>query len=143
MGALSMPRVQVQSATRADAIAPTVPLLTAGLRQRVADYVALAKPRVVLMVLVTTVVGSHLGSTDPQLGRLLHALVGTALAAGGTLALNQYMERDLDTRMERTRHRPLPDGRLQPVEGLVFGLVLLLGGLAYLAAAANGLAALI
>src|SRR6185369_14295540 len=74
---------------------------------------------------------------------LLWALVGTALAAGGTLALNQYMERDLDARMERTRRRPLPDGRLQPREALVLGLVLLVLGLGVLAVGAGVLAALV
>ncbi len=82
-----------------------------------ADYVALTKPRVVLMVLVTTLVGYYLGASgDARLVRLLHSLLGTALAAGGTLALNQFLERDLDARMQRTRSRPLPDGRLQPGE---------------------------
>ncbi|TMA33731.1 MAG: protoheme IX farnesyltransferase [Deltaproteobacteria bacterium] len=98
------------------------------------DYLELGKPRVVLMVLVTTVVGYYLGSTGtPELAPLLETLVGTALAAAGTLALNQLMERDLDARMARTRHRPLPDGRLRPGEALVFGVALLAAGLAHLA----------
>src|SRR5262245_53698666 len=114
------------------------PVTAAAVRQRVADYVALTKPRVVMMVLVTTLVGYYLGSDgSPTLMRLLHTLLGTALAAGGTLALNQYMERDLDGRMERTRRRPLPDGRLAPIEALVLGGVLLLGGLAYLRGAVS------
>jgi protoheme IX farnesyltransferase len=93
---------------------------------------------------VTTVVGYYLGSTGtPAPMPLLHALLGTALAAGGTLALNQYLERDLDARMVRTRHRPLPDGRLLPSEALAFGIALLAGGLVYLAAAVNGLTAAI
>jgi protoheme IX farnesyltransferase len=113
-------------------------------RRRLVDYLSLAKPRVVLMVLVTTVVGYYLGSAGtPAPVPLLHALLGTALAAGGTLALNQYLERDLDARMERTRHRPLPDGRLLPSEALAFGIALLLGGLVYLAAAVNGITAAI
>jgi heme o synthase len=122
-----------------------VPWTGAGARQRVADYLALAKPRVVMMVLVTTLVGYYLGSdgTPSTLLRLLHTLLGTALAAGGTLALNQYMERDLDRRMERTRRRPLPDGRLLPIEALVFGVGLLLSGLAYLRIAVNAPAALV
>ena len=83
--------------------------------RRIADYLELGKPRVVLMVLVTTAAGYYLGSTGtPHLGLLVQTLLGTALAAAGTLALNQLMERDLDARMARTRHRPLPDGRLQP-----------------------------
>src|SRR5205823_3417365 len=65
------------------------------LSRRIGDYLALAKPRVVLMVLVTTLVGYYLGSAGtPRLGPLLQTLVGTALAAAGTLALNQLVERD-------------------------------------------------
>lgn len=102
--------------------------------RRMQDYLALGKPRVVLLVVLTTFVGYYVGATgDLDVVRLIHTLVGTALAAAGTLALNQYLERDLDARMLRTRLRPLPDGRLAPVEGLVFGAMVVLGGLAYLA----------
>ena len=112
--------------------------------RRLADFIELTKPRVVVMVLVTTLVGFYLGSEGAfALGTLLHTLAGTALAAGGTLALNQYLERDLDAHMERTRHRPLPDGRLLPSEALVFGLVLLAAGLVWLALGAGLLAALV
>jgi protoheme IX farnesyltransferase len=105
----------------------------AATRRRLADFVALGKPRVVLMVVLTTLVGYYLGAGfDLDWSRLLHLLVGTALAAAGTLALNQFMERDLDARMERTRGRPLPDGRLQPGEAAVFGGLLTVGGVAYL-----------
>jgi protoheme IX farnesyltransferase len=99
-----------------------------------ADLVALTKPRVVLMVLMTTLVGYYLGSAGPlDYARLLHVLLGTALAAGGTLALNQYLERDVDALMARTRLRPLPDGRLQPLEALAFGGLVTVLGLGYLA----------
>jgi protoheme IX farnesyltransferase len=111
-------------------------------RRRLADYVALTKPRVVLMVLVTTLVGYYLGSRGlPAPWPLLRTLIGTALAAAGTLALNQWMERDVDALMTRTRNRPLPDGRLQAGEALALGATLLVGGLGYLALAVNGLAA--
>src|SRR3989442_2725884 len=91
-------------------------------RQVLPVLVALTKPRVVLMVLVTTLVGYYVGLTGaPDWVRLLHLALGTVLAAGGTLALNQYWERDVDARMERTRARPLPDGRLMPLEALAFG----------------------
>jgi len=105
-------------------------------RRRVAaDLIALTKPRVVLMVLVTTVVGYYVGLTGaPDYVRLVHLLIGTMLAAGGTLALNQYWERDVDARMERTRVRPLPDGRLSPLEALVFAGAVTLVGLGYLGA---------
>ncbi len=113
-------------------------------RQVATDLCALAKPRVVLMVLVTTMVGFYVGSTGAlDLARLLHLLLGTALAAGGTLALNQYLEREVDARMLRTRTRPLPDGRLQPPEALGFGALVGLAGLAYLAVAVGGLTALV
>ncbi|OLC90915.1 MAG: protoheme IX farnesyltransferase [Deltaproteobacteria bacterium 13_1_40CM_3_71_4] len=101
--------------------------------RRIADYLGLGKPRIVLMVLVTTAAGYYLGSTGtPHLGLLVQTLLGTALAAAGTLALNQLMERDLDARMARTRHRPLPDGRLQPAEALVLGGALLVAGVVHL-----------
>ena len=102
----------------------------------------LTKPRVVLMVLVTTFVGFHVGSLGPSDPlRLLHALVGTWLAAAGASALNQYLERDVDGRMERTRRRPLPDKRLQPREAGWFGLGLTLAGPLYLGLAVNWLSA--
>ena len=105
----------------------------AATRRRLADFVALGKPRVVLMVVMTTLVGYYLGAGfDLEWARLIHLLVGTTLAAAGTLALNQFLERDLDARMERTRRRPLPDGRLQPGEAAVFGGLLTAGGIAYL-----------
>lgn len=112
--------------------------------RRAGDFLALTKPRVVLMVLVTTSVGFYLGSlAAPDWFRLLHALAGTALAAGGTIALNQYLERDLDARMERTRRRPLPSGRLRPSEGLAFGVTITTAGVLYLTLAVNSLAALL
>ncbi len=101
--------------------------------RRLADFVSLGKPRVVLMVVLTTLVGYYLGAgLDLEWARLVHLLVGTALAAAGTLALNQFLERDLDARMQRTRRRPLPDGRLQPGEAAVFGGLLTGAGIAYL-----------
>ena len=108
------------------------------------DYLALTKPRVVLMVLVTTAVGFYLGSWGaPVCWLLLRTLVGTGLAAAGTIALNQYMERDLDARMERTRLRPLPQGRIRPLQGLAFGVAITAGGILYLAFAVHPLAALL
>ena len=104
-------------------------------RRVLTDLVTLTKPRVVLMVVVTTLVGYYAGLTGPaDWARLLHLAIGTVLAAGGTLALNQYWEREVDGRMDRTRTRPLPDGRLVPLEALVFGTALTALGVAYLAA---------
>ena len=104
--------------------------------RRSRHLLALTKPRVVLMVLVTTAVGFYLGSEGPQHWlRLLLTLLGTALAAGGTIALNQYLEREVDALMERTRRRPLPEGRLRPAEALWFGATITGMGLLLLLAA--------
>ena len=111
-------------------------------RRVLGDLVTLTKPRVVLMILVTTLVGYYVGLTGaPDWARLLHLAIGTVLAAGGTLALNQYWERDVDARMERTRTRPLPDGRLMPLEALAFGGAITALGIMYLAAFAGMAAA--
>ena len=113
-------------------------------RQVASDLVALTKPRVVVMVLATTLVGYDVGLTgSADYVRMIHLLIGTLLAAGGTLALNQYWERDIDARMNRTRARPLPAGRLQPLEALLFGVALTLLGMAYLAALVGALVALV
>ena len=71
----------------------------------------------------------------PDLARLLHTLIGTALVTAGASALNQFLERDGDAQMARTRNRPLPSGRLPPLAALLFGIGLALAGLAYLALA--------
>jgi len=111
-------------------------------RQVLADLVALTKPRVVLMVLVVTLVGYYVGlAGPPEYARMVHLMIGTLLAAGGTLALNQYWEHEVDARMERTRGRPLPGGRLSPLEALAFGGAATLAGLVYLGACVNVLAA--
>jgi protoheme IX farnesyltransferase len=120
---------------------PTVLTIDA-VRRRTADFIALTKPRVVSMILITTWVGFYLGSHGPtDYLLLLPTLIGTALAAAGTLTLNQYVERDIDALMHRTRYRPLPDGRLQPGEALAFGLLTAAAGLIYLALAVNPLSA--
>ena len=116
----------------------TVAITGVSALRRLADFFELTKPRIVLMVLVTAFVGFYVGSEKvPDYLRLLQMLLGTALAAGGTLALNQFLERDTDAMMERTRHRPLPDGRVQPREALWFGTAITIAGLAYLGLAVN------
>ncbi|MGH7134071.1 MAG: heme o synthase [Phycisphaerales bacterium] len=113
-------------------------------RRAVRDFVELTKPRVVLMVLVTTLVGFYLGSWEtPDYLTLLVTLVGTGLAAGGTLALNQYIEREADGRMDRTRNRPLPSGRMQPFDALLFGALVTAVGLVILALLVNPLASMV
>jgi protoheme IX farnesyltransferase len=109
-------------------------------RGHVSEYFELTKARVVSMVLVTTLAGFYLGGHSGfDLAVALNLMIGTALAAGGTLALNQYVERDSDALMERTRHRPLPDQRMRPAEALVFAAVTTVVGFVYLALTTNWL----
>lgn len=107
-------------------------------------YVTLTKPDVTFLVVITTVAGFYLGSRgalDWML--LLHTLCGTLLVAGGTAALNQYVERDTDAVMRRTASRPLPTGQLQPREVLIFGVAIIVLGAVWLAVAVNALASLV
>ena len=107
-------------------------------------YVVLTKPDVTFLVVITTVAGFYLGSIGPMDWiRLLHTLGGTLLVAGGTAALNQYVEREMDAVMRRTASRPLPSGQLQPREVLIFGLLAIVAGALWLAFATNRLAALV
>lgn len=105
------------------------------------DYLQLSKSRIVLMVLITTAAG-FLFATDHVDGALmLHALLGTALVAAGTNALNQFVEREHDARMHRTRTRPLPAGRITPRAALIFSSAIAVIGTLYLALAVNWLTA--
>jgi protoheme IX farnesyltransferase len=122
----------------------TVNVATSIASRRAVDFCELTKPRIVLMVLVTAFVGYYAGSGRiPDYVQLVQMLIGTALAAGGTLALNQFIERKTDAMMERTHRRPLPDGRLLPQDALWFGIALTLVGLGYLAVTVNWLSALV
>ena len=107
-------------------------------------YVVLTKPDVTFLVVITTVAGFYLGSTGAvDWARLAQTLFGTLLVAGGTAALNQYVERDMDAVMRRTAARPLPTGTLKPSEVLIFGAVTIVFGTAWLALTVNALAAFI
>lgn len=110
---------------------------------RLADFFELTKPRMNFLVVVTTMVGFYM-AMRPGFGEwalLAHALLGTALAAAGASVLNQYIERGYDATMHRTANRPLPAGRVTPVEALLMGVLLSAGGTLYLAAAVNPLTA--
>ena len=108
------------------------------------DFAELVKARLTLLVLLTTAVGYYLAATGPinRLG-LFHAVFGTALAAAGAAALNQWWERRLDALMHRTRMRPIPAGRMLPRDALVLGCLLSIGGIIYLSVACNSLSALL
>jgi protoheme IX farnesyltransferase len=105
------------------------------------DYLQLSKSRIVLMVLVTTAAGYLFGTADVHALALLHLLVGTALVAAGTNALNQYVEREHDAKMRRTRLRPLPDGRITPRAALIFAAGIAVIGTLYLGFLVNWLTA--
>ena len=110
-------------------------------RSRVTDFLALTKPRLNSIVLVTTGVGYYLGVVgQPDFVQLVHTVFGTGLVAGGAAAFNQVAERDLDEVMERTRRRPIPTGRIQPGEARAFAAVLALLGAVELALTTNWLA---
>jgi protoheme IX farnesyltransferase len=122
--------------------APPGTSVATGTAHRFGDFVALTKPRLNLLVLVTTLAGLYLASpAGVELKLLVNTLVGTALVAGGAAALNQVWERRTDALMRRTRTRPLPGGRLGTTEGTWFGVLLSIVGLAQLAVAVNGTAA--
>jgi heme o synthase len=106
------------------------------------DYLALTKPRIIALLLVTTVATMFAADpSGPALATVLWTMLGGYLAAGGAGAINHYVDRDRDARMARTRGRPLVSGRIEPLHGLVFGIVL--GALAtvQLALTVNALAA--
>jgi protoheme IX farnesyltransferase len=107
-------------------------------------YVVLTKPDVTFLVVITTVAGFYLGSVGPvEWLPLLHTLCGTLLVAAGTAALNQHIERDLDSVMRRTASRPLPAEQLQPREVLLFGVATIAFGATWLALAVNAPSALL
>jgi protoheme IX farnesyltransferase len=114
---------------------------TADVRARIdraADFLALTKPRLNLLVLATTLAGLFLASPSEATWVLaVHTLVGTALVAGGAAALNQVLERETDRQMRRTRARPLPRGRLGVTESALFGILLSMTGLTELALGAT------
>jgi protoheme IX farnesyltransferase len=111
---------------------PTAVARTPAFRLRAAYE--LTKPGITAYVMITTGVSAWVASRG-SVGLLaaFHAVLGTGLSTAGALALNQYVEREVDTRMARTRHRPLPSGRLTPGQALAFGVLLLAAGLGHLA----------
>ncbi|TLN20441.1 protoheme IX farnesyltransferase, partial [bacterium] len=116
----------------------------AGLRQRAGDFLMLNKPVIVLLLLVTTYAGMVVGlKAIPGFWVTVWTMLGGALAAGGSSALNQYIDRELDKNMQRTAKRPLPAGRLAPAEGLAYGLGASLLAFFLLAGFVNLLAALL
>ena len=118
------------------------PNLAASRNRVVADLAELVKARLTLLVLLTTAVGFYLGSESPiNYVALFHVVFGTAAAAAGAAALNQWWERRADALMRRTRTRPLPAGRMPPLQALALGAGLSVFGISYLAIVCNALSA--
>src|SRR5882762_11435005 len=113
-------------------------------RRFVADFAELVKARLTLLVLLTTAVGFYVGAQGPvDYAALFHVVFGTAAAAAGAAALNQWWERKADALMHRTRMRPVPAGRMRPAEALALGATLSVFGVVYLAIICNALSALL
>ncbi len=114
------------------------------------DYIALTKPRITWLILMSTGVGYFFGAQKGSLGwtgwhfvTLIHTIIGTGLIASGTAALNQWYEREADAKMRRTQARPLPAGRLDARNALAFAIAISAAGFGELWFGANPLAALL
>ena len=114
-------------------------------RERLSAYFELTKPRITLFIALTSAAGFSLGSAPGALdyARLFHTLLAVSLLSSGIATLNQYMERDLDRLMRRTASRPLPSGRLEPAQALLFGVALTVAAEVYLALFVNQLSAVV
>jgi protoheme IX farnesyltransferase len=124
--------------------------MTAAVREQIAprDLVTLAKPRITFMVVITAAGGLFLSRRMPGVETLstatiLSTLIGCALIVSGANALNMYIERDIDRRMDRTKNRPLPAGRMNPRVALWFGVAMSAIAVPILAVGANALTALL
>jgi len=112
--------------------------------EKASAFVELTKPRIAFLLVLTSAAGFYLGSPGSFNAALfVNSMVAIAMLAFGVATLNQYIERQLDTLMDRTATRPLPTQRLSPVEALVFGLVLCIAAELYLLFAVNGLTAIL
>lgn len=112
-------------------------------RAKLADFVALTKPRITTMVMITTAGGLYLAPGEVATSTVLAALLGVALIVAGANALNMAIERDIDRHMTRTKNRPLPAGRLTVRQAVVFGVALSVVSLPILAFGVNLITALL
>src|SRR5258708_18570108 len=109
------------------------------------DYLQLTKPRIVVLLIFTTVTTMVIAAQGRALAPLTLAatILGGCLSAAGASALNQYLDRDMDAKMLRTKNRPIPGGRIAPLNGLIFGLALLAWSTLILGSLFNWLTALL
>jgi protoheme IX farnesyltransferase len=118
--------------------------LAVTIAHRLGDFIALTKPRLNFLVVVTAAVGYYLGAgAGIDFPRLLEVVAGIAMVAGGAAGLNQVYERDTDRLMWRTRTRPLAAGRMGPQEAAIFSIALAAIGIAIVSARSNRVAALL
>ncbi|MEC8209862.1 MAG: protoheme IX farnesyltransferase, partial [Verrucomicrobiota bacterium] len=113
------------------------------LRERVNGYYELTKPRLSFMSVLTAIIGYLAADPSRDLIVLSSLIIGTSLAAGGAAVLNQWLEREADAKMERTKDRPIPSGQIIPFNALMFGLGLSIFGSYLLYAGANTLSGLL
>jgi protoheme IX farnesyltransferase len=123
-----------------EASSSTVALPVGGVRQVVSDYVALTKPKVQSLLLLTTVCAMEIAG-NPSIGLILLTVVGGYLSAGGAGAVNHWYDRDIDAQMPRTANRPVPSGRVAPRAALIYGIVLAVLSFVLLTTTVNLLAA--
>jgi protoheme IX farnesyltransferase len=125
-------------ASRANPAAPALP--APGIRQVISDLVALTKPKVQSLLLLTTVT-TMLVAGSPSIGLIIATCIGGYLSAGGAGAVNHWFDRDIDAQMARTATRPIPSGRLAPRTALWFGIALGVLAFIWLTLTTNVLAA--
>jgi protoheme IX farnesyltransferase len=126
------------------AVAPQDVALTRSTQMRATarDYLSLAKPRIIVLLLITEVATMFIAARGvPSLGLLIWAAMGGALASGGSGAINCWYDRDIDRVMARTCSRPLPSGRILPWQALTFGISLIVASVVIFGLAVNLLAA--
>jgi protoheme IX farnesyltransferase len=126
----------VKPAEKVESVARPVPQTIA-----FRDLIALGKPKVTRMVLITTAAGIWLAPSPLHMARAVVTLIGVGLVVAAANALNMYLERDVDALMSRTKNRPLPAGRLAPEIALGFGIFCAVLGLPFVRIGANGLTA--
>jgi heme o synthase len=115
-----------------------------GFGQTIKNYIALTKIRIVLLLIFTTVTAMFIAADGlPAISLLLPTLIGGSLSAAGASVMNQFLDRDLDAKMTRTARRPIPSGRIAPINALLFGLTLIVWSTLILGYFVNWLTALL
>jgi protoheme IX farnesyltransferase len=135
--------MKVETASATESTAEGLGISTRSKSKIAADYAELVKARLTLLVLLTTAAGYYLGASPINGRGFFHVVFGTALAAAGAAALNQWWERHVDALMNRTKSRPIPGGRMAPLEALIAGSIFSAFGVIYLALTCNALSSVL